>query len=211
MYVKVLINATNFVWRALLINGVMLAEKYSWATHPADPSICVIDVKPYQILHFHGSEAIHNQADWPFGRHVCDQVSPALTHTQSLSLSSPPSLWLHWLCGSPALIPPNRWFSFYHGWFDFIQTIASFSLGFMPLMWGIAGHVLRTYFDSLDSRLGAKWHEVAHTVVFLLLIMAFGMVIELPWSLISTFHIEQKHGFNKQTLGLFVSDMVKQV
>jgi|LauGreDrversion2_2_1035103.scaffolds.fasta_scaffold100331_1 STE24 endopeptidase len=37
------------------------------------------------------------------------------------------------------------------------------------------------------------------------------MVTGLPWSLYSTFVIEQRHGFNKQTLGLFFSDMIKSV
>ena len=35
--------------------------------------------------------------------------------------------------------------------------------------------------------------------------------METPWSLYRTFVIEQRHGFNKQTLGLFFSDMIKSV
>lgn len=31
----------------------------------------------------------------------------------------------------------------------------------------------------------------------------------LPFSLYSTFVIEQRHGFNKQTLGLFFADLAK--
>ncbi len=37
------------------------------------------------------------------------------------------------------------------------------------------------------------------------------MVMGVPWSLYSTFVIEERHGFNKQTLGLFFSDMIKSV
>ena len=40
---------------------------------------------------------------------------------------------------------------------------------------------------------------------------ATNMVTGLPWSLYSTFVIEERHGFNKQTLGLFISDMIKSV
>jgi len=34
-------------------------------------------------------------------------------------------------------------------------------------------------------------------------------ILSLPASLYSTFVIEERHGFNKQTLKLFFSDMVK--
>ena len=37
------------------------------------------------------------------------------------------------------------------------------------------------------------------------------MVLGLPFSLYGTFVVEQKHGFNKQTLGLFFLDIVKSV
>lgn len=36
------------------------------------------------------------------------------------------------------------------------------------------------------------------------------MIVELPFSLYSTFVIEERHGFNKQTLGIFFADKVKQ-
>lgn len=37
------------------------------------------------------------------------------------------------------------------------------------------------------------------------------MVSGLPWSLYRTFVIEERHGFNKQTLGLYISDTIKSV
>ena len=35
-------------------------------------------------------------------------------------------------------------------------------------------------------------------------------IIDLPWSLYSTFVLEEKHGFNKQTLGFYAKDKVKK-
>lgn len=43
---------------------------------------------------------------------------------------------------------------------------------------------------------------------FLLLSVHTQTVIGLPFSLYSTFVVEAKHGFNKQTLGLFFADKV---
>jgi STE24 endopeptidase len=40
--------------------------------------------------------------------------------------------------------------------------------------------------------------------------MVFSLVIDFPWSMYYTFVIEEKHGFNKQTLGFFIKDTVKK-
>jgi STE24 endopeptidase len=42
-----------------------------------------------------------------------------------------------------------------------------------------------------------------------MLFSAISTVTSIPFSLYSTFVVEEKHGFNKQTLGLFVTDMIK--
>lgn len=39
----------------------------------------------------------------------------------------------------------------------------------------------------------------------------WSLVTGLPWSLYSTFVIEARHGFNKQTLGVFLADMAKSM
>ena len=41
------------------------------------------------------------------------------------------------------------------------------------------------------------------------LMTIYSTVFSLPFELYSTFVVEQKHGFNKQSLGLFISDKVK--
>ncbi len=51
----------------------------------------------------------------------------------------------------------------------------------------------------------------AVTIIFYLLDSAKDLVLGTPFSLYSTFVIEQKHGFNKQTLGLFLMDVIKSV
>ena len=47
--------------------------------------------------------------------------------------------------------------------------------------------------------------------MFNLLDGAKDMVLGLPFALYGTFVVEQKHGFNKQTLGLFFMDQLKSV
>ena len=51
--------------------------------------------------------------------------------------------------------------------------------------------------------------EIKISLVFILIYSIFSLIAKLPFSLYSTFVVEEKHGFNKQSLGLFFSDMVK--
>jgi CAAX prenyl protease N-terminal, five membrane helices len=89
--------------------------------------------------------------------------------------------------------------------YDIIESIAFLMLGFLPYMWDMA------------TSLGATWSgwtpddEIKITLVFLLLVTLVGTVTSLPFELYSTFQIERKHGFNKQTYGLFFSDKVKSL
>ncbi len=102
----------------------------------------------------------------------------------------------------------RRWFGFYHGLFSLVQTLAVLYYYGLPYMWRQTGALL----DLLTSRTGytVLQHEITHTIAFLLAVTVISMVVEMPWGLYSTFVVEQKHGFNKQTLGLYFTDIAKQ-
>ena len=70
----------------------------------------------------------------------------------------------------------------------------------LPWLW----NSLPQWFPALE-----KWGEIPQTIAFVLLLSVISTVTGLPWSLYHTFVIEQKHGFNKQTLGVFFTDMIK--
>ena len=40
--------------------------------------------------------------------------------------------------------------------------------------------------------------QVKQTVVFLLMVLIYSTLIELPWAVYMTFVLEERHGFNKQ-------------
>ncbi|CAN6232318.1 unnamed protein product [Urochloa humidicola] len=54
-------------------------------------------------------------------------------------------------------------------------------------------------------------NEIIHALAFLAGAGVWLEITELPFSLYSTFVIEAQHGFNKQTIWLFVRDMVKEI
>ncbi|KAG2423032.1 hypothetical protein HXX76_015548 [Chlamydomonas incerta] len=111
------------------------------------------------------------------------------------------------------------WFSTWHGLYSTAETLAVFATGALPAAWRLSGSFLAaastTWWPAAlaGGRPPPSWltGEVCQTVVFILGLYLANLALELPWGLYSTFVVEQRHGFNKQTTGLYVSDMLKQV
>jgi STE24 endopeptidase len=61
----------------------------------------------------------------------------------------------------------------------------------------------------LTVALASSDYEILHSVVFTLIATMYTTVTGLPWSLYSTFVLEERHGFNKQTLAFYVKDQIK--
>jgi len=53
-------------------------------------------------------------------------------------------------------------------------------------------------------------HEIKQTLVFSLVGSIISTLLDLPWTIYSTFVLEEKHGFNKQTLAFFIKDRIKK-
>lgn len=92
-------------------------------------------------------------------------------------------------------------FGFFHDILDYAQNIAVLIFGFLPLLWD--------YSFTLCEKFGYEDYEVIHSLVFTMLMVVINSVLGLPFELYSTFVIEERHGFNKQTLGLFFKDKIK--
>lgn len=89
--------------------------------------------------------------------------------------------------------------------FTFLQGVALIVLGYLPYVWDISA--------SLAGKMGVMtpdysnlFQEIIITWVFIVLMTIFDTVITLPFSLYGTFVVEEKHGFNKSTLALFIQD-----
>ncbi|MDQ6968080.1 MAG: M48 family metallopeptidase [Mariprofundaceae bacterium] len=93
-------------------------------------------------------------------------------------------------------------------------TLAKMKLGTWSGLYGLGLLLIWTLgggLDILDQWLRAwQWSALTTGVVLLIVFSMIGSLLELPFSLYSTFSVEQKFGFNKMTLGLYVSDMLKQ-
>lgn len=53
--------------------------------------------------------------------------------------------------------------------------------------------------------------EILISCIFMTLVTLFNFVTNMPFSVYSTFVLEEKHGFNKQTIGFFIKDQIKSL
>lgn len=96
-------------------------------------------------------------------------------------------------------------FGLISGFFGQIQTNAFLMYGALPYLWKWSG-------EWLLRGLGKGYlTEINQSVVFVAANILLSTLLDLPFSCYSTFKIEQKHGFNKQTLGLWAKDKVKSL
>ncbi|KAI9797032.1 MAG: hypothetical protein M1833_005865 [Piccolia ochrophora] len=73
----------------------------------------------------------------------------------------------------------------------------------LPKLWAVTGVWLGGYAPQ------GYTGEISHTLVFFFTFNIITTVLSLPASLYSTFVLEEKFGFNKQTPTLFVTDLLK--
>ncbi|KAJ8091750.1 zinc metalloprotease [Marasmius tenuissimus] len=79
---------------------------------------------------------------------------------------------------------------------------AMLQYGFYAWCWNAAGQILG------KSGYGPEY-EILQSIVFSFLMYLLSSLPTLPLSVYSTFVLEEKHGFNKTTPGLFVADLLK--
>lgn len=94
-------------------------------------------------------------------------------------------------------------FGFWVGIWGEIEHSLILLYGGIPYLWRVSGDVLTS--QGYDSS-----YEILQSVVFLVFAMCFSTVTSMPFTVYSTFVIEQRHGFNKQTPGFFVKDQIKK-
>lgn len=91
--------------------------------------------------------------------------------------------------------------------YNTLETVIFLVIGFLPYTWDLSVRISANTFGWE----GEEENEIKISLVFLFLNTILGTITGLPFELYSTFKIEKKHGFNKQTLGLFFSDKVKSL
>ncbi|OLY81034.1 CAAX prenyl protease 1-like protein [Smittium mucronatum] len=84
-----------------------------------------------------------------------------------------------------------------------IKTTLVLYYDILPAFWNLVG-------EFMQSRLGfGPEHEITHSILFFIATSLVNSITSIPFDLYGTFVVEQKHGFNKQTVGLYIADFFK--
>jgi STE24 endopeptidase len=75
-------------------------------------------------------------------------------------------------------------------------------LGIYPYLWDFSTNIAINKFGFQSE------DEIMISLIFVGIQMIMDIFMSLPWSLYSTFVVEEKHGFNKTTPGLFFKDLL---
>ena len=75
-------------------------------------------------------------------------------------------------------------------------------MGGFAWMWSVSAALVRSCGASGQN-------EIVHSMAFCLVFLAKSVVESAPFDLYETFVLEERHGFNKQTLRLWVADQIK--
>ncbi|KAI1619434.1 STE24 endopeptidase [Exophiala viscosa] len=94
-------------------------------------------------------------------------------------------------------------FGFWSGLYSQIQNFLFIQYDILPKLWTITGFWVARY---LPERFSG---EISQSVLFFLLFSFVSQILALPPSYYGTFVLEEKFGFNKQTLKLWITDMLK--
>uniref|UniRef100_A0A2P2M8T9 CAAX prenyl protease n=1 Tax=Rhizophora mucronata TaxID=61149 RepID=A0A2P2M8T9_RHIMU len=98
----------------------------------------------------------------------------------------------------------KRYFNFVHDFVTILLDSAILFFRILPWFWKKSGNFLISVGLNADN-------EILHTLSFLAAVMIWSQITDLPFSLYSTFVIEARHGFNKQTIWLFLRDLLKRI
>eukprot|EP00117_Sycon_ciliatum_P021374 scpid53651/ scgid18757/ CAAX prenyl protease 1 homolog; Farnesylated proteins-converting enzyme 1; Prenyl protein-specific endoprotease 1; Zinc metalloproteinase Ste24 homolog len=93
-------------------------------------------------------------------------------------------------------------FGFWHHIYSQVEGIVSLFYG-LPMLWYASSVLLESFGFSPDR-------EIVQSCIFLVLTQLVSMVLEEPWSVYGTFVIEERHGFNKYTVGFYIKDKIKK-
>lgn len=101
-------------------------------------------------------------------------------------------------------------FGLFESGFMYVEGVALILLGWLPFAWDLSAQLASTW-GLLGFAKSQLQEEIIITVVFICVLGLHDTIVGLPFSVYSTFVVEQKHGFNKTTLALFFRDKLLSI
>lgn len=99
-------------------------------------------------------------------------------------------------------------FSVFSSTFSLLQNLAIFKYDLLPKTWTLAGTIMKSSAAVLPKAMSGV---ITQSLFFVFTTQILTTLIGLPLSYYKNFVLEERFGFNKQTIGLWVSDMLKGI
>ncbi|EMG47484.1 CAAX prenyl protease 1, partial [Candida maltosa Xu316] len=99
-------------------------------------------------------------------------------------------------------------FSIFSNTFSLFQNLAIFKFDLLPKVWLLSGSLMKTFSPVLPKIMSGV---ITQSLFFVFSTQILTTLIGLPLSYYKHFVLEEKFGFNKQTVGLWVTDMLKGI
>ncbi|KAK3081804.1 hypothetical protein LTS18_002377, partial [Coniosporium uncinatum] len=84
-----------------------------------------------------------------------------------------------------------------------VKSVAVYHYDVYPMFWRLTGSFLASYFPTRFQG------EITHSLVFFFAFNLIDTIISLPLAYYHSFVLEEKFGFNKMTINLWLTDLVK--
>ncbi|RLV90859.1 CAAX prenyl protease 1 [Spathaspora sp. JA1] len=97
-------------------------------------------------------------------------------------------------------------FSIFSGVFSLVQNVAIIKFDVMPKLWNLSGWLMSKVV--LPKFMGGV---ITQSLFFVFSSQILSTIVGLPLNYYQHFVLEEKYGFNKQTVKLWVTDMVKSI
>lgn len=94
-------------------------------------------------------------------------------------------------------------FALVHDLYSQILSTGILYMYLMPMFWELCGRAIRSWGLNADN-------ELLRTGLFVSTGSLISTIADLPWDIYSTFVIEEKHGFNKQSGSFYAVDKIKK-
>ncbi|KAJ6262463.1 hypothetical protein Dda_3271 [Drechslerella dactyloides] len=94
-------------------------------------------------------------------------------------------------------------FGYVKGLYGQIQNVSFIVYDVLPQLWGFTGSLMLKYCPSYFIG------EITHSIVFFVVFNLIVTVLNAPVDYYGHFVVEEKYGFNKQTVSLWLTDMLK--
>lgn len=102
-------------------------------------------------------------------------------------------------------------FGFFSNALEVLKDVATIKYNFLPKLWSVAGSasIALSHYKYIGRFFGAS--VMSQSIVFFAITTTLSVLESIPTSYYQTFVLEEKFGFNKTTLKVWLTDMVKSL